>query len=201
MKPFEKMFEDANAFNPDNAVIETVTDSQIFGDTDADGPTVDAPPPPQTGQDGNPMQGPAEANQNAFNPQQSQTVNLGVLPTEIAISVIDKAGSTLVAVVCRLAGLKVKAKQLEFSAKEKDAMVQPTEALLKSMNVVMSPLSQFALVMGAIYAAKVMAIVDIDRESKPNNLADKNELNGNTGTTTTGTRAKRGPYKKTARKR
>lgn len=198
---FEKMFEDANSFTPENSILENVTDSQIFGDTATEVQTGDTPPPPQSGPDGNSMQGEAATNQNAFNPQQSQTMNLGVLPTEIAISVIDKAGSTLVAVICKLAGVKnVKAKQLEFTAKEKEAMEQPTETLLKSMNVVMSPLSQFAIVMGAIYAAKVMAIVSADQDSKGENLADKNELNGsNSGTT--GTRAKRGPYKKTARKR
>ena len=199
MKPFEKMFDDANSFNPENTIVESISDSQIFGDTSTDVPPHDSPEPQTAEPNGNPMQGPAATNTNAYNGQQQVQMNMAVIPVDIAITVIDKAGSTLVAVLARLAGVKVKAKQLEFTAKEKTALEEPTETLLKSMNITLSPLAQFAIVLGAIYTPKIIELIDVDKENKPGNLADKNELNGN-NSQTTGTRAKRGPYKKTAKR-
>lgn len=125
-----------------------------------------------------------------------------VIPAEIAVPVIDKAGSIIVSTICRMAGFKqVRAKHLEFTAKERKDLEEPARQALASMDIKMSPLAQLGLMLAAIYSVKAMEIISAAKPEKVEDIAERNELNSQVRRTARGKETTRRPRSDAGKKR
>lgn len=174
---FKQAFENAAKIAPDTLPLETIDEATIFGDgNDIISDITTPPPPPPPVGNNNQLGGQQQPQQGQQAGQQGQNFNLGVIPPEIAVSVIDTAGSTIVAVACRLAGMDVRAKQLQLNSGERKMMEQPTEMLLKSLDIYLTPLEVFGATLLSIYAKKVIEIHGQQQDREPIDINDRNEL-------------------------
>ena len=181
------LFDEAIKVPPTDHVA-IVPDEAIFADTTKPPVINDAYTPPA-----------GAYNQNVNQPLSGDvSMNIGAtIPAPLAIEILDKAAGAIVYAACSLAGLKMKKSQLNLTAGEKNMLEKPTEAYLNTLNVRMSPLEQFLLAWGGIYAGKIIAVYSDQHFAEPKTEVDLNDLNEIPKKRGVKPGQKRGSYKKT----
>ena len=160
------LFDQARKVPIENTIVETVPDADLF--TGGAANPFMAIPQPQEPQSNN-MNDPYQSGGNV-------RMNVGAqIPAGLAVDLLDKAGTALVTVICNLSGYTVKRAQIALTVSEKNMLEKPTEDYLKTLNVNLSPLEQFALCWAGVYAAKVITLVSDGSIGKRVKKTAKNE--------------------------
>lgn len=97
----------------------------------------------------------------------------------LAVNIIDTVFPMVAVIAVGFAGYEVSPKSLKMTASERKLMEEPTQELLATMNVKMSPLEKFFVCLTSIYSAKALEIVSNGEykkktsKKKTENMLDK----------------------------
>lgn len=100
--------------------------------------------------------------------QRQESMNIGdIIDAPVAVELIDIAVSGIGSATVRMLGIDCKKSELAASAKEKEALIKPTRAMLNSLNVkAMTPMEAFLAAILTIYLSKVAIVYMDNREAK-----------------------------------
>ena len=165
-------FEQASNFPVNEMVIETVSDSDLFGDIEGSPSNDVITPQPQ----GNQVNG---------LPNEGNSFNVGsVLPANVIINGIDMILPPLAVMGLRACGYTFQAKDLKLTANEKKSLEKPVQDYANTVNLKLSPLEGLIIAFGCVYAGKLLPVLLEGKPAKKSKetTEDLNEKNEGAGT-------------------